>query len=187
MGKTADTIKKKTLASPVESKPFAKKGEVLKVVIETPKASRNKYAYDPDQRVFMLKNVLPAGMYFPYDFGFVPRTEADDGDPVDVMVLMDEPAFAGCVLECRVIGAILGEQEREDGRKERNDRVIAVETKSHLYAEMSDIDDLPSSLTNEVAEFFVNYHRLERSKFRVLSLVNAQQARALVSRHLRAA
>src|SRR5882762_4480106 len=83
---------------------------ILRVVIETPKGSRNKFAFDADQHVFELKKVLPAGMAFPYDFGFVPSTEAEDGDPIDVLVLMDEPAFPGCVLKCRTIGVIEGEQ-----------------------------------------------------------------------------
>jgi inorganic pyrophosphatase len=185
MSKSVNAKKKNTPASPIELKPFAKKA--LQVVIETPKGSRNKYAYDPDERVFLLKRVLPAGMYFPYDFGFVPRTKADDGDPLDAIVLMDEPAFPGCVLQCRIIGAILGEQQDEKGKRERNDRVIAVETRSHLYADVMDVDDLPSSLPNELGEFFVNYHRLEKSKFRVLSVAKARQAHALVSRQMRAA
>ena len=91
--------------------------ELIKVVIETPKGSRNKYAFDPEERTFTLKKVLPCGMSFSYDFGFVPSTESDDGDPVDVLVLMDEPAFPGCVLECRLTGVIEGEQG--DG-KEKN-------------------------------------------------------------------
>src|SRR5260370_30505420 len=74
--------------------------EIIKVIIETPKCCRNKYAFDPELKVFELKKVLPAGMTFPYDFGFIPSTKADDGDPIDVLVLMDEPAFTGCVLKC---------------------------------------------------------------------------------------
>src|SRR5262252_5677838 len=77
-------------------------GDAIQVVIETPKGSRNKYAYDPKVGLFRLKKALPAGMAFPYDFGFVPSTLADDGDPVDVLVLMDEPAFPGCLLKCRI-------------------------------------------------------------------------------------
>lgn len=70
--------------------------KVIQVVIETPKGSRNKYAFDLDQRIFELTKVLPVGMAFPYDFGFIPSTVAERGDPVDVLVLMDEPAFPGC-------------------------------------------------------------------------------------------
>jgi hypothetical protein len=96
--------------------------DLLVVVIETPKGSRNKYAFDPAERIFSLTKVLPAGMEFPYDFGFIPSTLAEDGDPLDALVLMDEPAFPRCRLTCRPIGVIEGVQE---GKKstERNDRV----------------------------------------------------------------
>jgi inorganic pyrophosphatase len=93
----------------------------IQVIIETPKDSRNKYAFDSEQRIFILKKVLPAGMTFPYDFGFVPSTEAEDGDPTDVLVLMDEPAFPGCLLKCRIVGIIEGKKKKG----ERNDRIIA--------------------------------------------------------------
>src|SRR5581483_215051 len=99
---------------------------LVRVVIETPKGSRNKYAFDEKERVFTLTKVLPSGMTFPYDFGFVPSTEGGDGDPIDVLVLMDEPAFPGCVVMCRPIGVIEGEQGDGDDT-ERNDRVLAVE------------------------------------------------------------
>jgi inorganic pyrophosphatase len=119
--------KKNGLADPSRLKPFdADDKRLLRVVIETPKGSRNKFAFDPDEHIFELKKVLPAGMTLPYDFGFVPSTKADDGDPVDVLVLMDEPAFPGGVLTCRPIGVIEGEQgDKKD--KERNDRIVAVE------------------------------------------------------------
>jgi inorganic pyrophosphatase len=88
--------KKNGLADPTRLKPFdANDKQLLRVVIETPKGSRNKFAFDPDDHIFELKKVLPSGMTFPYDFGFVPSTKADDGDPIDVLVLMDEPAFSG--------------------------------------------------------------------------------------------
>ena len=100
-------------ANPIQLAPFDKKTEALQVIIETPKGSRNKYAFDESQGMFLLKKVLPAGMAFPYDFGFVPSTRAEDGDPVDVLVLMDEPAFVGCLLQCRIIGVIEGEQGKK--------------------------------------------------------------------------
>src|SRR6202158_4103631 len=114
---------------------------IVQVVIETPKDSRNKYAFDPEQKVFELKKVLPAGMTFPYDFGFIPRTKADDGDPVDVLVLMDEPAFSGCVLKCRPIGVIQGEQGVKK-KTVRNDRIIAVEKDAHSWADIKSVGDL---------------------------------------------
>jgi inorganic pyrophosphatase len=87
------------LADPSRLTPLEKEDkQTIQVIIETPKGSRNKYAFDPKQKIFQLMKVLPAGMAFPYDFGFIPSTLAEDGDPTDVLVLMDEPAFAGCLL-----------------------------------------------------------------------------------------
>src|SRR6476619_1258992 len=92
-------------------KPFGSNDkQMLRVVIETPKGSRNKFAFDSEQDIFELKKVLPTGMAFPYDFGFVPSSKAHDAAPIDVLVLMDGPAFPGCVLKCRPIGVIEGEQ-----------------------------------------------------------------------------
>jgi len=128
------------LADPSRLKPFDPDDKkMLRVVIETPKGSRNKFAFDRDEHIFELKKVLPAGMTFPYDFGFVPSTKADDGDPIDVLVLMDEPAFPGCAVTCRPIGVIEGEQ---GNKKERNDRIVAVEQDAHSWAEVKTIDDL---------------------------------------------
>src|SRR5689334_2298163 len=104
----------------------------IDVIIETPKGSRNKFKYDSTSRMFKLSKVLPEGMMFPYDFGFVPSTIGDDGDPLDILVLMDEPTFPGCLLECRLIGVIEAEQE-ENHEKERNDRLVAVAQQSLLY------------------------------------------------------
>src|SRR5580704_14286358 len=115
----------KGLANPTRLKPMGKGEGLLQVVIETPKGSRNKFAFDPEQRVFSLKKVLPAGMTFPYDFGFLPQTLAPDGDPLDVLLLMDEPAYPGVVVRSRLLGVIEGEQL--DGKnKIRNDRLLAV-------------------------------------------------------------
>jgi len=95
------------------------------VVIETPKGSPNKLAFEARFGTFVLKGVLPAGAVFPFDFGFVPSTRAEDGDPLDVLVLMDAPVFPGCVVPSRLVGVIEAERT-EDGKTERNDRVLAV-------------------------------------------------------------
>src|SRR5258708_30089409 len=114
---------------------------IIQVVIETPKGSRNKYAFDAEQKVFELKKVLPAGMAFPYDFGFIPRTQAEDGDPVDVLVLMDEPAFPGVLLKCRGVGIIEGEQGKKKN-KERNDPIVAVEDQNPSYTHVNHVHNL---------------------------------------------
>src|ERR1700686_1689383 len=159
---------------------------MIQVVIETPKGSRNKYDFDAEEKVFRLKKVLPAGMAFPYDFGFVPRTLADDGDPVDVLALMDEPAFAGCVLKCRLIGIIEGEQG--DGKdKARNDRVVAVEKENHSFADIHHIDDLGKEFVRELEEFFVNYHKLSDEQYQILDVRGPKQAKKCIEAGMQAA
>jgi inorganic pyrophosphatase len=158
------------LADPTRLPAFEDKldGEIV-VVIETPKGSRNKYAYDPEEHIFSLTKVLPAGMAFPYDFGFVPSTLGGDGDPLDVLVLMDEPAFPGCKLTCRVIGVIEGEQGTKK-KAERNDRIVAIESKNHSYAHIKRIGELGKTFERELEEFFVDYHRLSGKQFRILAV-----------------
>lgn len=170
------------LADPTRLKPWASDDkQMLRVVIETPKGSRNKFAFDADEHIFELKKVLPAGMTFPYDFGFVPSTKADDGDPVDVLVLMDEPAFPGCVLTCRPIGVIEGEQtEKHDKRKERNDRIVAIEQDAHSWADIGNMEDLGKQFEHELEEFFVNYHTLSGSEYRILGVKGRSAARKLI-------
>ena len=155
----------------------------VQVVVETPKGSRNKYAFDPDMRVFRLKKVLPAGMAFPYDFGFVPSTLGADGDPIDMLVLMDEAAFPGCVLCCRVIGAILGEQREKGGKPIRNDRLVAIESANHSYAPIRHIADLGKRFVKELEEFFVNYHDLSNETFTIKDVVGPTKARRLLRAH----
>jgi inorganic pyrophosphatase len=161
------------------------KSEVLQVVIETPKGSRNKYAFDDKQKIFALKKVLPAGMAFPYDFGFVPSTIAEDGDPTDVLVLMDEPAFPGCLLKCRIIGIIEGEQGSKKD-KERNDRIVAIEQDNHSFADIQHVKDLGKAFLEELEGFFVNYHALSGEKYRILGAKGPSEARTRLKSGIRA-
>ena len=172
--------KKNRFADPTRLKPFDPDDkQLLRVVIETPKGSRNKFAYNPDGHFFELKKVLPAGMSFPYDFGFVPSTKAEDGDPVDALVLMDEPAFPGCVLWCRILGVIEGE-EFDKKTKARNDRIVAVEKEAHRWAAIKTINDLGKEFCDELEEFFVNYRRLSKKAYRILKVRGPDHARKLV-------
>lgn len=140
----------------------------VQVVIETPKGSRNKYAWDPDQQIFVLKKVLPEGMAFPHDFGFIPSTEADDGDPLDVLVLMDQPVFTGCLVKARLIGVIEGKQT-EKGKSERDDRLLAVAESSHTHSDINSVNDLNKDLLKELEQFLVNYHANDGAEFKVLA------------------
>jgi inorganic pyrophosphatase len=151
------------------------------VIIETPKGCRNKFDYEPESGSFMLSKVLPSGMAFPYDFGFVPSTLAADGDPVDVLVLMDEPAFPGCRVTCRLIGVIEGEQTEEDGTTHRNDRLLAVATTSHDHREIESLKDLDKKLLDEIEHFFVTYHDTEASVFKALGRYGPHRAKRLAT------
>jgi len=178
---------KNGMADPSRLKPLDGHDEKsIKVVIETPARSRNKYAFDPDDRTFTLKKVLPAGMTFPYEFGFVPSTKADDGDPVDVLVLMDEPGYPGCVVKCRLIGVIEGEQV-QGKKKERNDRLVAVEVQNHEWANVRHIDDLGKTFIKELEDFFVNYHQLSGKQYRVLDVKGPTKAHKCVKQGMKAA
>ncbi len=176
----------RSLADPTLLKPIDKQDGLLQVIIETPKGSRNKFAFDSDQKIFTIKAVLPAGMTFPYDFGFLPRTVAPDGDPVDVLLLMDEPAFPGVAVRARLIGIIEGEQL--DGKKRiRNDRLLAVAEANHQYANVRRVRDLPSRFLHELEEFFVNYHGLEGKKYKLLGCKNIVAAERVIQKARKAA
>ncbi len=110
---------------PTRLDPFSDKdSRVVNAVIETPGGSRNKFKYDETIGFFSLSGVLPEGMVFPHAFGFVPSTRASDGDPEDILILMDEPTFTGCVVPARLIGVMEAEQA-EGGHTNRNDGLIA--------------------------------------------------------------
>jgi inorganic pyrophosphatase len=176
----------KRLADPTQLKPLDKHDGILQVIVETPKGSRNKFAFDPDQRIFAVKTVLPAGMSFPYDFGFLPRTIAPDGDPIDVLLLMDEPAFPGIAVRARLIGIIEGEQVKGK-TKTRNDRLLAVAEANHLYANVRRLQDLPGRFIHELEEFFVNYHNLEGKRYKLLGCKGSTAAMRMIQEARKAA
>jgi inorganic pyrophosphatase len=179
---------KNGLSDPTQLQPHdADEHGVIQVIIETPKGSRNKFAFDEEQKVFELKKVLPAGMAFPHDFGFIPSTKAEDGDPVDVLVLMDEPAYPGCLIKCRPVGVIEGEQGKDKKDTERNDRIVATELQNHTYAHVKHIDDLGKKFVKELEEFFVNYHELSGKQYRVLDVRGPGEARRRIKDGMRAA
>ena len=150
-------------------------GEVT-VVVETPRGSRNKLAYDPALGAFRLRFVLPEGMVFPYDFGFIPSTRAEDGDPLDVLVLLDDPAPVGCVLGVRLIGTIEGRQREAGEAWSRNDRLLAVATHARTHHHIAALDDLRPGQTDEFAAFFAQYSRLNGREFEVLGQAGPEAA-----------
>ena len=137
----------------------------LNVVVETPRNSRNKFKYDPKCGLFCLSAVLPEGSSFPHAFGFVPSTLGDDGDALDVLVLMDEAVYPGCLVPCRLIGNIQARQIDEDGTEVRNDRLLAVSVDSHDHVGVKKPADLTDSFIKEIEDFFVFYNKGRGKKF----------------------
>ncbi len=156
--------------------------KTLNVVIETPRGCRNKYAFDPKLGVFQLKKVLPRGAVFPFDFGFVPSTQGEDGDPLDVLVLMDEPAFPGCLVPARLIGVIEAMQTEKGQKPERNDRLIAVADKQVSNARVKSLGDLPPHVMDDIEHFFISYNAMSGKQFKILGRRGPKPARQLLKK-----
>ena len=146
--------------------PFTEHGDVH-VVVETPRGSRAKIAYDPKLETFILSKSLLTGLTYPHDWGFVPSTRAADGDPLDIMVIHDAATFPGIVLTCRVIGVLQIEQ-RSKGKAERNDRLFAVPRRSHSELGLSDVQDLSRPMQQELEKFFIATDELEEKKLQII-------------------
>src|SRR5215831_14409491 len=156
----------------------AQKG-TCRAIIETPKGFRNKFDYDPESNLFMLGGLLPEGMMFPFDFGFIPSSLGDDGDPLDILVLMDAPAHSGCLIDVRIIGVIAAEQS-EDGKKESNDRLIGVAIHSYQHEEVETIEDVSKTLLSQVEEFFISYNKQRGKKFKITGTSGPKKAIAFL-------
>jgi inorganic pyrophosphatase len=152
----------------------------LNVIVDTPKGSRNKYEFDEKLGLFKLGGVLAVGHSFPFDFGFIPNTLGGDGDPLDVLVLMDEPAFVGCLIPARLIGVIEAEQTEKDGVTERNDRLIAVAANSRVHENVKSINDLNETLVDEIEYFFISYNEAKGKQFKPLGRFAAIKAKKIV-------
>src|SRR6516162_10178990 len=156
----------------------AKKG-TCRAIIESPKGCRNKFDYDPESKLFMLGGLLPEGMMFPFDFGFIPSTLGEDGDPLDILVLMDAPAHVGCLIEVRLVGAISAEQT-QDSKKETNDRLLGVAVHSYDHEHLTTIDDVSKTLLSQLEEFFVSYNKQRGKRFRITGTGGPRKALKLL-------
>jgi inorganic pyrophosphatase len=164
----------------LELEPYDEESGALRVVIETPKGSRNKYDYDPDSDTFELAKVLPEGMNFPFDFGFVPSTLAADGDPLDILVLMDAPALPGCTLKARALGAIEARQKEKGSDWTRNDRLIALAENARVHNGARRLDDLGPHVLKDIKGFFTDYNRHFDKKFECIKDVGPKGAARLI-------
>jgi inorganic pyrophosphatase len=171
-------------ASNIESLPACGDKGAIKAIVETPQGSRNKYSYDPETGLFECNAALSGGMAFPFEFGFIPSTLAEDGDPLDVIILMDEPSFPGCLVKVRVIG-VMQAQQTEDGQTFRNDRLIAVHMKSVDYGEYENWADLPKAFVEEIEMFFCNYNDAKGKGFEILGWHGPRHALKLLDKAMK--
>ena len=156
--------------------------EVVTVIIETPAGKGLKYDFDPVLGSFKLKKILPAGLVFPFDFGYIPNTLGGDGDPVDVVIISEVQTFPGCVIDCRIIGGIKADQMEKDGSHVRNDRIIVVPEVSVQYAAIRKLTDLPTGILDQLESFFSNYNQQAGKIFKPLQRLSAAKALALVEK-----
>jgi inorganic pyrophosphatase len=176
--------KKKTTSDPTRLDPFDKaKPEIVKAVIETPGGSRNKFKYDEKIGFFALSGVLPGRNGVSSCLWFRAQHAGCDGDPEDILILMDEPTFTGCVVPTRLIGVMEADQT-EKGKTERNDRLIAVAAHSRDYSDVQSLNDLNPNMLKEIEQFFITYNKEKGKKFKVIRMDGPRQARKLVKKSL---
>ena len=151
------------------------------VVVETPKGSANKYKYDADCRSLRLSAVLGQGLAFPYDFGFIPSTRGDDGDPLDVLLFLDHGVPPSTVVTARLIGVLeIRQRTKEEPKWKRNDRFLAVATHAHDHGHLKTLGDLRPHLIEEIESFFTHYARLNGKELEVLGRKGPRRADKLV-------
>ena len=144
----------------------------------------DKFDYDPESRLFTLGGLLPKGLMFPYDFGFIPSTLGDDGDPVDIMIIMDEPAHVGCMLDVRIIGVIEADQT-EDGKKTVNNRLIGIALHSYMHQHLDSVQDIDKATLDEVEEFFISYNKSRGKRFNVKAVNGPKRAIELLEQGIK--
>jgi inorganic pyrophosphatase len=152
----------------------------INVVVETPSGSPSKYKYDPASGALRLKAVLGEGLVFPHDFGFVPSTRGEDGDPLDVLLFADHALPPCSFATARLIGVL--EVRQRTGRKpwQRNDRFLAVATHAPSHRKLRDLADLRPGLLDEIGSFFTHYAGLEGKELEVLGAKSARHGRRLL-------
>ena len=162
--------------------PAQQKPGVINVLIEIAGGSKNKYEYDKDLQAFALDRVLYSSVKYPYDYGFIPNTLADDGDPLDGMVIMDEPTFPGCVIAARPVGYL----EMIDGG-DRDEKILCVPDKDPRYAHVKSLKDISPHRLEEIAEFFRSYKNLEKKVTQILGWQDVDKVAPLVEKFIQAA
>jgi inorganic pyrophosphatase len=160
--------------------------KTVNIVVEVSKGARIKLKYDEGSEIFRAEKALPVGLAFPFDFGFIPSTIGGDGDPLDVLVLSEAGLPWGTVVLGKVLGILKCEQT-EKGKKERNDRVIAVPLDAKSREPFQPAVEFDARLKTAIAEFFVKYNELQGKKLRIIGFEGASSALAAIQHAMDAA
>ncbi|MGQ9489785.1 MAG: inorganic diphosphatase [Anaerolineae bacterium] len=163
-----------------ELRPGPKVPDVVYAIIEIPKGSRNKYEFNKDAGVIVLDRVLFSSLHYPGDYGLIPRTFYDDGDPLDILLMTNEPSFPGCIIQARVIGIF-----RMLDRNLHDDKIFAVPATDPLFSEYHDIKDVPPHFLQEVAHFFEVYKDLEGTRTKPIGWEGAEAAKQEILRSIK--
>ena len=163
---------------------FDGRSKLVNIVIEASKGMRTKLKYDEARHMFRAEKVLPLGLVFPFDFGFLPSTMGGDEDPLDVLVLSEEPLPWGTVVLGEVVGVLKAEQ-RENGQTERNDRLIAIPVDAKSREPMQPAIALDARMKAAISDFFLKYNELQHKKFKVLAFEGARSGLAVVEEGIR--
>jgi inorganic pyrophosphatase len=150
------------------------------VVVESTRGSAAKLEYDSDLQVFTLSKALILGLTYPYDWGFIPSTKGEDGDPVDALILHDAATAPGLVLKCKIIGVLEVLQSEKGQKTIRNDRLIAVPRDSHREQADKDARDLPKPMRQEIEKFFVATDELESKELKFLGWKGPKAGKRLI-------
>ncbi|NCD68015.1 inorganic diphosphatase [Mucilaginibacter agri] len=155
--------------------------DIVAVMVESPKGFRQKFDYDEKEERVRLKKVLPAGLIFPFDFGIIPGTKGEDGSPLEIIIVDEHATFPGCLVDCRIVGAIVCEQTEDDGRIMRDDCFLGVPLVSQLFSEVNNLTDLPKEIIDELEHFLNNYNDQAGKHFRITARLDAPEAVQLVN------
>lgn len=161
--------------------PAQPKPGLINVLVEIAAGSKNKYEFDKDMNAFALDRVLYSSVQYPYDYGFIPNTLGDDGDPLDGMVIMDEPTFPGCVIAARPIGYL----EMIDSG-DRDEKILCVPDQDPRFTHVTSLSNIAQHRLDEIAEFFLTYKNLQKKKVEILGWQDVDKVKALVDQGIAA-
>ena len=156
--------------------------DAIDVIVETPKGSQFKYKYDTIKEKYEVHKALPVGLVFPYDFGFIPGTTGEDGDPLDVLILSEFSFLQGSLLQCKVIGSMKAEQT--SGKETiRNDRIFVTPDIKGSYPVYGSLKDIQKEKLKEMESFFIYYNAMQDRIFKPLGTLSAKQTMKIIKAH----